>query len=122
MKSLNKSKCLINWSTDWQIIHGDLSDNTLAVYDEQASQAVAQIFQVDAVVLWDLMRQIWQQWDIDVTKTTFVAWSISPGQMGERTVDWNAQNLGAQCMEFGGTIAEGNDFSWTNKREVQWVE
>ncbi len=72
MEGLNKTNGLINWSTNRQIIHRDLSDDPLAVDDKQAPQTVAEVLEVDAVVLWDLVSQIGEERDVDVAEAALV--------------------------------------------------
>ena len=50
------------------------------------------------------------------------AWRVCPGQVCEGTVDGDAENVGAEGMELGGAVAEGDDLGWADEGEVEWVE
>lgn len=51
LESLNKSQSLIYGSSDWQIIHRNLSQNSLVVDDKQATEAVAIVLQENSIIL-----------------------------------------------------------------------
>ncbi len=42
--------------------------------------------------------------------------------MCEGTVDGDAENVGAEGVELGGAVAEGDDLGWADEGEVEWVE
>ena len=50
LESLNQPKGLIYGATHGEIVHGDLSEDTLVINDEQASQGVAVVLQIDSVI------------------------------------------------------------------------
>ncbi len=80
------------------------------------------MLQIDAVVLGDLMREIGQQRNVDVAETALLAWRIHPGQVGELAVGADADHLGIEVLELGGTVAERNDLGGTHECKVERVE
>ena len=50
LESLDESERFVDGSADGEIVHGDLSEDTLVVNDEQSSQGVAVLLQIDSVI------------------------------------------------------------------------
>lgn len=69
LECLNKTNGLVYRTTNWQVIHGDLSQNTAMINDKQATQRMAQVIEINAIVIGDFMRQIAEQWNVDFTKS-----------------------------------------------------
>lgn len=51
LEGLYQSQGLIHGATHWQVIHGDLTQVTLVINDEQASECDAVIVLVDTILL-----------------------------------------------------------------------
>ena len=50
LEGLDQPQGLVHGPSHRQIVHGDLSEDTLVVNDEQSSQGVAVILQIDSVI------------------------------------------------------------------------
>lgn len=51
LESLNQTESFVDGTSDWQIIHCDLPQNSVAVNNEKATKGVAKILEVNSVVL-----------------------------------------------------------------------
>lgn len=65
LERLHQPYRLVHTTADRQIVHCDLPQNALLIDDEQAAQRMAQILQIDAIVLGDGVRQVAEQRNID---------------------------------------------------------
>ena len=99
-----------------------LSDDSLSVDDEETAQRVAQVLEIDAVVLGYLVRDVREERNVDVAKAALVTWRVHPGQMGELTVRGDGHDLGVELTELVGTVAEGDDLGGTDEGEIERVE
>lgn len=78
-------------------------------------QRVSQVFQVNAVVLWNLMRQIAQQGNLKRSQTALLARRIDPCEVREVRVNAARHNLCVDFLELGDTIGKRKDFGWTDE-------
>ena len=58
LESLDESECFVDRASDGEVVHGDLAEDAPVVDDEETSQSVAVVLQVDAVVLQGKMIKI----------------------------------------------------------------
>jgi len=139
LEGLNQTNSLVHRASHGQIIHGDLSQHSGLIDNEETAQRMTAGLQVDSVVLADLMRQIGEQWDLHVAQAALLARRVYPGQVGEVRVHADANHLGLDLLELGDAVGEGNDLRWAYKGakmamrnaiilnvnvnlQVQWVE
>ena len=61
-----------------EIIHCNLSEDSLAIDDEETSETVTIVLQIDSVILGDLVGQITQDWNAQFAETTFATWNVGP--------------------------------------------
>ena len=67
-----------DWPSDWKIIHGDLSEDSFVVDDEQSTEWVTVVLQVDSVILRDGVGQVAHDGDAQLAETTFATGYIGP--------------------------------------------
>jgi len=80
-KSLKQTESLIDRSTNGQIINGNLSHNSIGIYDEQSTECDAAILNENAVLFGHSFGQVRQNWKLNLAKTSLLARRISPSQM-----------------------------------------
>jgi hypothetical protein len=141
----------INGSTNRSIIDLHVSDNTGLIDDEQSSQRgtvqfVFLVFDQNTVVSGDILGDISQQWEVQLSNTTLgsksqistekskngklveksrnkcLPWGLDPGEMSEVGIDGNTDNASVQSGEFLGSFGESDQFSWADVGEIEWVE
>ena len=55
---------------------------------------------------------------MDVAQTAVLTGGVDPGEVGVLAVDGRGEQLGVEGGELGRAVAERNDLSWTDEREV----
>lgn len=128
-------------------VHGDLSQNTTMIDDEQTTKWMTQIIEIDAIIFSNFVRYITQQWNVNFAKTTLqvkyalicvflslslsisidsfshlFAWRIDPSQVSKVRIDTACDHFSVYFLEFFDAIGKSQDFRWTHEREVQWIE
>ena len=83
LERLDQSQSFVDTATNRQVVHGDLSQYLLIVDDEEASQSVADIFQIDTIVARDCVRQIGKQRNVEFTQSTFYSRTVGPCKVSE---------------------------------------
>lgn len=121
LECLHQTQCFVNTTANGQIVYGNLAQSLFAVDDVQATEWDSRFFIEDFIVACDFHRFIGQQWNIQCTQTALFAFRIDPGQMGELTVRWAANNFTADFAEVFNAIRKGNDFRGANER-TGWEE
>ena len=76
----------------------------------------------DTIIFSNFFVEISQDWVLDTTETTLLAWHIIPCFVWEMRVDWASDDLTIVLGEFSSHIRKCNQFSWTDESEIQWVE
>jgi len=115
LEGLNQSESLVNWSTYWQVIDGNLTKVLLLIDDEKTSVGDTLIFLEDAIFAWNGMVSICQEWNVHFSKTPLFTWSIDPSQVTELAVSWASNNFAANVSELLHSIWECNNLSWAHK-------
>lgn len=118
LESLNQSEDFVNISSDWWVIHGDVTDILLWIDDESSSEVESSIQVHNAIVLSNNVVGIRKQWDVDTSQTSFLTWSVDPGQVSETGINRNTDDLSTDLSEVLSLVREGNDFSGADKGEV----
>ena len=72
--------------SNWEVVHGDLPEDALAIDDEEASEGVAVVLQVDAVVLRDGVSQVAQDRDAQLAQASFAARNVGPTKEKNKTL------------------------------------
>mmetsp|Transcript_11330 Transcript_11330/g.12947 ORF Transcript_11330/g.12947 Transcript_11330/m.12947 type:complete len:217 (+) Transcript_11330:111-761(+) len=121
LESFNESQNFINVSTDWSVVDGHVSKDTLLVNDVGSSESDTFLLNKAAISCGDLKSSISEKWDLHVTETTFRSWLLAVFHMREDGVSGSTDDLAAKLLEFFGLVGEGDDFSWANESEVEWV-
>lgn len=121
-KGLDKAKSLIHTTSDWQVIHGDLSENTLWVNYEEAPERMSIILEEHTVVLTDRVCEVGEEGDGQLAQPTLDTRGGHPCQVSKMTVHGTGYNLSSNGSELFHTIVECEDFSGTNEGEIQWVK
>jgi len=75
LEGLNQSESLVNWSTYWQVIDGNLTKVLLLIDDEKTSVGDTLIFLEDAIFAWNGMVSICQEWNVHFSKTPLFTWT-----------------------------------------------
>ena len=70
-------------------------------------QSVAQVFQENTVVLWDLLRQVGQERYPEALKTSLLTLRVEPGEVGVLWVHRAGHHRRVQGREFIQSVAEG---------------
>jgi len=115
LEGLNQSNSLIYRSSHWQIVHGDLAQHSGLIDDKETAQGMSTGLQIDSVVLADLVRQIGEQWNLDVAQTALLARRVDPSQMGEVRVHTDPNHFRFDLLELGNAIGEGYDLCGADK-------
>ena len=121
LEGLDHSERLIHASAQRQVVHHLMANNAGFVDQKQTSKCDTAVKQ-HIVIPGNLLVQIGDQWVIGLADSALITSRVGPRQVREVTVDRYAQNLNAQLCEIFRTIAEGNDLSGADKREIQWPE
>lgn len=79
---------------------------------------MAQIVQVDPVVLGYVVRQIAEQRNVERAKSTFFARRLDPGEMREMRVDAASHHLGVDLLELVHAIRKGEDLGGTDEGTI----
>ena len=122
LEGFQQSQGLFNGSTDWQVVDGDLSQDTLWIDQEDTSEGNTFFFEQDTVVLGQGVVGVGQQWDVDWTQTTVLSGNVGPGQERVFRVGGSKQDFSVLVLELLDGLRVGNDFSWANEGEGQWDE
>ena len=67
LETFDQSQGFFDVSTDWQVVDGNVSNDTLWIDDEQTSQSNTFVFDQDTVVSGQLVVSVSQQWDVNWT-------------------------------------------------------
>lgn len=118
LERLHQTQCLINRSSDWQIIDSDLTQILFAIDDEQATEWNARLFVEHTVVTSDLHRLVGQQRNGQMSESTLLAWLVDPGEMREVAVGRAANHHRVDGVEFGRAIRVGDDLGGAYKCAV----
>ena len=72
---------------------------------------MAGIFEEDAVIPGDLVRQIGEERDVEWAETAVLAWRLDPGQVRELRIDGHAHHFRVDGAEFVGPVTgKGNEW------------
>jgi len=61
-------------------------------------------FQINTIILADLMRQIGEQGNLYIAQTALLTWRIDPSQVREVRVNAGSNNLSVNLTEFRNAI------------------
>ena len=115
LECLDQTQSFIHGSSHWQVVHGDLPEGALVIDDEQASQGVTVLLQIDSIVLGDGVGEVRQERNIQLAQSSLCSWGGHPGQMCEVGVDGTRYYLGIHCAELFHAVIEGKDLRWAHK-------
>lgn len=104
LKSLDQPQNLVNRSSDWQIVDGDLSEVVGLVDDEETSVADAGVRDHDSVFFADVVVGVGQEWDVHVTDAALFSGLLGPGEVGEVGVGGAGEYFAAQFFKLVGSI------------------
>lgn len=93
LEGLNETYGLVHWPTDGQVIHCNLSQNALAINDEQTAQGVTLLLQQHTIVLADLMCQVWEERDFNLSKTALSTGCFRPTTSSQWKETCSTHNL-----------------------------
>lgn len=79
---------------------------------------MAQIVQVNAIILWNIVRQVAEQRNLEWTKTAFFARRLDPGEMREMRVNTAGHHFGVDFLKLVNAIGKGQDFGGTNEGTI----
>ena len=102
LECLDKSESLVDIATDWQIIDGDVTNDTLIIDDVCGSEGNASIISIlneAAVLLRDLLRNISDHWDVHLAEAANLAVLLCVLHVGEVRVDRGSNDLAVGCLE-----------------------
>jgi len=122
LECLDQAERLVHGSTHREIIHRDLPQGSLAVDDEEASEGVAGIFEEDAVIPGDLVRQIGEERDVERAEAAVLSRRLDPGQVRELGIDGHAHHFRVDGAEFVGPVTEGDNFRGADEGKIEGVE
>ena len=72
LESLDQSQCLVDRSSDWEVVHGDLSDDAVAIDDDEAPERDSHVGQVHTIVLGDRVEPVRHHGDGQAAHATLV--------------------------------------------------
>lgn len=106
---------LVDGSANGEIVHGDLSQDTLAVDDEETAQCVSQLLQVHAVVLGNFMVQVAEQRNVDVSEAASLSVSLDPREMREVRVHRCGDDFRVELSELFDSVRESQNLRWADE-------
>lgn len=104
LKSLDQPQNLVNRSSDWQIVDGDLPEVVGLVDDEETSVADALVRDHHSVFFTDVVVGVRQEWDVHVTDAALFSGLLGPGEVGEVGVGGAGEYFATQFFELVGSI------------------
>lgn len=122
LEGLNQTQCLVHWSSDRKVIQSNLPQDSFVIDNKEASKSMSWVFKVYTIVLWDLMVQVRKKWNPYWPQSSLSSRGINPGQVGKLRVNRACYHFSIYRFEFFNSIPKSDDFSWTHKGEIQWVE
>jgi len=122
LEGFHQTKSLVDRSTDWQIIYGDLSQDSLRINDKETSQGDSILLPVYTVCLTDGRVLVSQHRDGQFPDSSLFSGGVDPGQVAEVRIRGAGNELTPDSRKVLGSIRECDDLSWTYECEVQWVE
>ena len=125
LEGLDHAENLIDVTADGEIVHGHLTEDTLAVNDVGGTESDASITTVldkAAVVLGDLLGQVRDHGECHLTEATLSTWLHGVLAMSEVGVDRDTDELGLSSLELSGLVRELADLSWAHEGEVKRPE
>lgn len=125
LEGLNQSQHLVHGASNGQVIHGDVSQDSLFGNDEQATSGDASIrafFDQDTIISRDFLGDVGNQWDFHGAETAILARSLDPLEVGELGVDRHSNDFAVDFAELVAAFRKVDDFSGAHKGEVEGVE
>lgn len=82
MEGLDQADGLIHGTTDWQVVDGDLAEDTLGVNDEQSTERNTLFLDEDTIISGDLLVAIGNEGKLEIrAEASLLAGLCCPGQM-----------------------------------------
>ena len=102
LECLDESESLVDIATDWQIIDGDVTNDTLIIDDvcgSEGNTGIISILNEAAVLLGDFLRNISDHWNVHLAEATNLAVLLCVLHVGEMRVDRGSNDLAVGCLE-----------------------
>lgn len=102
-----------------------MSDNTVSVNDISSSiwySLIISIFTKASISFWNMFVNIWNQWNVHWSESSLFSWFHWIFHMREFGINWASNNFTTKFFELLSFVAEGDDLSWADKSEVEWIE
>jgi len=82
------------------------------------------IWILDKSSIWSANSMGWisKEWNIHLTKTTYLSVFQSPLFVNKDRVYWSTNNLAITFCKIFCVVWELNNLSWTNESEITWIE
>jgi len=122
LECLDKAQSFIHGSSHWQVVHGDLPEGALVIDDEQASQGVTVLLQIDSIVLGDGVGEVRQERNIQLAQSSLCSWGGHPGQVCEVGVHGARHNFCSNFSKLLNPVVECKNFSGADECEIERVE
>ena len=125
LEGLHHAEDLVDVTSDGEIVHAHLTENTLLVDDVGSSESdplnVREV-QKAAIVAGDALGQIRDHRDGHGSKTTLLTGLHGVLYVGELGVDGATDQLAANSLELGSLVTELADLRRAHEREVKRPE
>jgi len=123
LESLDDTEGFVDVTTNWGLVDGDVSDDSLVTDDEEATVGVSFLFDQNSIVTRDLLGEIGEKWDGEVsTETTILSGGVGPSQVRELGVNRDGQDFAVDVLEGLSVVVESQDFTGADEGEVQRIE
>jgi len=125
LEGLHHAEDLVDVSSNGEIVHAHLTENTLLVDDVGSSESdtlIVRVVQKAAIVAGDALGQIRDHRDGHGSKTTLLTGLHGVLSVGELGVDGATDQLAANSLELGSLVTELADLRRAHEREVKRPE
>ena len=107
LQSIDHAQHLVDVAPQWQIVDHLVTNHTLLVDQEGATEGYPGSPEFNVVGLADFVFDVGDQRVFDLADTAVVDRGVLPCEVGELRVDGNANDLNAARLEFVKTVIEG---------------
>ena len=125
LEGLHHAEDLVDVSSDGEIVHAHLTENTLLVDDVGSSESdtlIVRVVQKAAIIAGDALGQIGDHREGHGSKTTLLTRLHCVLSMGELGVDGATDELAANSLELSSLVAELADLRGAHESEVKGPE
>ena len=119
LEGLHETESLLDGAADGQVVHGDLTQDTLGVDNEKTTESNTLLLDQHAIAARDLLRLVSHKGQLEVrAETTLLAGLVGPGQVREVRVGRDTEHSGVDGVEAGQGIVVLDDLGRADEGEV----